>query len=278
MSRFCTGCGNELRGDAAFCTVCGKRVAPEPDGTQLRQNHGFGGFSGPEPEDPLPDPKPPRPRGNGVLYAIIGLLTVLLIAAIVIIATGVLAPDRAKDDEDDRADPSPSASVAEPEQDSAKGQGEPEDEPSPTVEPGESGGGAANTTPTSGEKQAVTDLLDGFYDAFIDDVNDGSYYWLDDYVQRGSPMEAELRKFLVGCAEREQWEALLRYEIQSWSKTDENTILVTVAELYDVKQNVEPYYWWIDQKCVYRVCRQSDGSWKVYEYAEDIVALDMGVY
>lgn len=270
MSRFCTSCGRELPEGCAFCTNCGEPVRTQENRRQYRRE----GWSG-APVHPT-EPAPPR-RGNGLLYGIIAALSVLLIAAIAVIASGVLAPDR--DDGDDRAErrerTEASASPAPEESAAPEESPEPEESPAPEEKTAEA---AAKPVLTAEEKSEIADRMDGFYEAFISDVNNGQYSSLYAYVQHGSLMESQLKDFMVGCAERDQWEKLLHYEITAYQKLNENTCLVTAVERYDVMQNVEPTYWWIDQQCVYRVCRQSNGSWMLVEYAEDIVALDQGEY
>ena len=257
----CWSCGAAVPAENRFCTACGANLDALPTGTQKKK------------------------KGHtGVWIALICVLLAAAAAFAALFFTGALddmlgidredteaRDDRDRDDADEedreskeRAD----EAAAEEEEDAESPEESEEPEPSPSESP----------APAASVEGDVKIAVNNYLTAFIQDVNAGQYSQLYSYVQSGSSMESVQKDFINKGGQRDLRESLLDSQIESVSMQSESTYHVTVLETYEIRENADPYHWWIKQRCTYQVNRQSDGSWKIAGFVGSIQTVDKGNY
>ena len=117
-----------------------------------------------------------------------------------------------------------------------------------------------------------------YLSAFVTDVNNERYDQLRAYLQPGSSMESIQMDFLAKIAEKDQRETLLDSQITDVRMQTADCYYVTSVETYEIRENAEPYHWWVKQRCTYQVNRQSDGSWRIANFVGKIEKLESGTY
>lgn len=297
----CPNCGTDVAPFYSFCTSCGE---PMPEQQDQPQEPTPAAYEPPpvrqQPRTPTRPAAPPNrypgdyyppvtpsgypPRtaaaetGNNrwMLYTLIGFLAALVVVFGVLLGTGALNRDTGND--------TPKAQVTPGVQTTTVTTAQPtvvptETTPTPTATPAPTPTPTPAPTLTAADRSAITSLISYYLDAFIYDVNNGSYSSLYSYVQSGSPMETQLKNFIANdCVPLEQQEELHDHTIVSITLRDQYTAIVVTTEFYEIWQNEEPYHWWINQKCTYRIVLQSNGQWAVAEYADTIKKIDRGIY
>ena len=288
----CATCGAELQEGYDFCTKCGTPVSAQGDRQQGYQQQGYqqqgfqqGGFAVPvEPEyppeayEPVYEEEEPKRKSNWLLWTILGVVAALAIAAAILFATGFFDGDKDKDDDDedeeysdtvkdeDDEDEVSGESTAAPDEEEDDAEDEDKDKAS------ESGSDTAEDTETM-----VRNTVVAYFDAFIKDVNNGSYGALNAVVQHGSQVEREQKDFIAKGVARNLREELLDYTILSATQQSDTCWRVSTEEKYEIWQSGDPSHWWVVQRCTYVVYQQSDGSWKIAELT-DLKTVDSGNY
>lgn len=274
----CATCGAEIPEGYAFCMKCGTPVTAKG-----------GRYVPDEPEYP-PEPyaeayEEPRRKSHWLLWTILGVVAALAIAAAILFATGFFDGD--KDTDDDEDDEEYSDTVKDEDEDDEDAKTEKADA---SAEPDEDEKEADDEDKDAEEKQSEsgkdaaeeTEILArnaviAYFDAFIKDVNSGSYSALNAVVQRGSQMEREQMKFIEQGAAKSLREELLDYAILSATQQSDTCWRISTEEKYEIWQNADPSHWWVVQRCTYVVNLQSDGTWKVAELT-DLKTVDHGNY
>lgn len=238
----CASCGEILRENDRFCTHCGHPVE-----TSSR----FGGGN----ESVPPGPTPVKSK-DGLLYAIIALLAMLLLVlAYLNFGDRLFGSDSGQ---------SPNLSAPVMTVPTASVTSEPSAAPTPTPTP--------SATPEPVPSAALEDAIEDYLHDFIRDTNNGEYWDLYGSVQSGSPMETEQKDFMEKSRKVDRYESLLDYRILSMDRVSDTAYNVTVVEAYEIWQDDDPEHSEMKQRCTYRVNRQSDGSWKIYSFeAYDIL-------
>lgn len=113
--------------------------------------------------------------------------------------------------------------------------------------------------------RAIGEYLKGFVAA----INSNNYDLLRPSVVSGSPMEKTQSKYVLKTFS----ETLTNYEILKKTKKDDNTYHISTRETYEVIYQSEPYrVRLLRQEVVYVVKKDSDGVWRVYDFAESVKA------
>lgn len=295
----CPNCGAEMPNGFAFCTRCGTPLAPTGESRKPASGqNALGGVRVPTEEkqtgwneaparpntytaNPAPvytQPVPPKKqRPRWPLYVVIALLTALLIGMGYLLVTGFLNRDDDDDDDDDRreeisarADKDEDKKRASSAEATAEPTATPTPEPTPTPTP-------VPTSSPAAEGDAKI-AVENYLSAFISDLNDEQYNRMYAYVQSGSALESTQKDFILKSAARDLRETLLDCQVTGVTMQNENCYYVTAVETYEIRENEEPYHWWIKQRCTYQVNRQADGTWKVANFVGKIEKLDSGNY
>lgn len=231
-----------------------------------------------------PSGYPPRTAaaetGNNrwMLYTLIGFLAALVVVFGVLLGTGALNRDTGSDTPKAQVTPGVQTTTVTTAQPTAAPT---EVTPAPTATPAPTPKPTPTPPPSlsSADRSAITSLMGNYLDAFISDVNNGSYNRLYSYVQSGSPMEVKLKDFIANkCVPLEQSEELHEFTMVSITPTDAYNANVVTVEYYDVWQNEYPYHWWVKQRVTYHVSKMTNGDWTVVEYVGKMTNDDYGVY
>lgn len=119
------------------------------------------------------------------------------------------------------------------------------------------------------------DFLDGvdkatnlYLHGFVNAINTNDFSYLEDIVVPDSPLAKIQEKYI----QRDIEEKLQSYEIINKEMQDENTCIVTVKEIYDINNIKQPLHMLVQQGN-YILKKQSDGTWKFYDFAGNIEVL-----
>lgn len=121
-------------------------------------------------------------------------------------------------------------------------------------------------TPTPDPSGNVREAVGAYLNAFVSDVNRGTYDSMARAVQPGSKMERTQRSFLEKRDDDNITESLLDYSVTSLNKINDDTFHVSTEEFYEIWMDAYPSHSTLKQRCTYVVKKQSDGSWKVCDF------------
>lgn len=252
----CPSCGMEVpRGDA-FCSNCGTPMPrPGESGGRPRAGYDDYGYESPVRES--------ESRSRGFLYALIGFLSVLLIAIAILILTNMTGREK---DEGTAAPAEPTTVVVTASPAPAT--------PAPTTAPT-----PAPTPDYSAEEvTAVKAAVGNYLAAYVADMNDETYSRLYSYIQAGSSFETQQRNFIYESAPKDLRESIQEYQITSVSRQADGVYYVTSVETYSYSSNEDSGLKWVKQQCTYQVNRQGDGSWKLSSMIGGVTVLGRGSY
>lgn len=133
----------------------------------------------------------------------------------------------------------------------------------------------SNYQPPENSTYDVQVAVSDYLETYIEDIQYGAYNKLYSVVERGSNMERTQEKFIPSC---NLYEELLGYTYIDTTQIDSSTYHVTTTERYEIYSYESDVEYYLEQKCVYVVRKQFDGSWKVADYAEQIEQLEKFVY
>lgn len=299
----CQNCGAEMPNGFAFCTRCGTPLATAGESRKPASGqNALGGVPSPAETDqtgwnetparpnpyaanPAPiyaqpaEPKKQRPRWP--LYIVIALLTALLVGMGYLLVSGYLDRDDDEDDDDDRREEIfAKADKDEDKKDASAAEETAEPTPTPTPTPEPTPTPTPTPVPTSSpvSEGDAKIAVENYLSAFTSDLNSEQYSRMYAYVQSGSAMESTQKDFILKSAERDLRETLLDCQLTGVTMQNENCYYVTAVETYEIRENEEPYHWWIRQRCTYQVNRQADGTWRVANFVGKIEKLDSGNY
>lgn len=260
----CKNCGEEVADYYAFCTKCGSPMERTEDGQEPSGSDQTGRGS----------------AGNKKLM--IALIVLAGIAVILLLLLLIKSITQNK----------PSETAAPTVQTAPAQTNPPETETKPTAPPTTAPTTPPTTAPTAAPTtepppettaaptepiEALDAAIDDYLNGFILDTNNAEYWHLYSSVESGSPMEKEQIAFMKQSGEKDRYEELLDYQILSHEKISDKIYHVTVLESYEIWQNDEMGHFAIKQRCVYRLNRQSDGTWKLYGF-EDSESFDLVKY
>lgn len=121
----------------------------------------------------------------------------------------------------------------------------------------------------------VNQAVDDYLQAYIQDINNGTYNALYSTVEYGSDLEEAQKRFIQNSS---LYEDLLEYDVKSTKRIDQDTYYVTTIEGYDVYNYDSDASYYLEQKCVYKVCKQSNGTWMIRDYVEPVEQLQKLVH
>lgn len=84
------------------------------------------------------------------------------------------------------------------------------------------------------DHEEITYLMNGYLDYFPDAVNYGSFYYIEDYIAKGSKLYNEQEKFVVDAYDKGIYEDILDYEIKNIQQIDDDTYAVTTSETFEI--------------------------------------------
>lgn len=281
----CPACGAKVKGGKKFCTTCGFDFSS----AKLRYA---------QPEASSPEPVRKKHKGP-VIFLVVSLVVIVMLVA----AVGIYFwMNRDGDGEPSGgADISSEESVDGPWQDDQEGSDREEDfsaedkdakddagieddeESIGSSSPAGNTGGTANNqngtehSSNSGLVDETSDAeiaVDRYQQAYIKDIQNGTYSELYTAVELGSKMEETQKKFIKNC---NLYEELYDSISCDTARIDAKTYHVTVIEEYYVRSYESGAEYILKQKCTYEVCKQSDGSWKVADYIGLVEQLEKNV-
>ena len=222
----------------------------------------------PQPDSPyaveVPTFGQPQKSKSAVPKALLAGAFLALALVAVIVAT-VLITLKTQDKADDTVDTTPTAQETQrPDESSEDVQAMPGPEPEP--EPAED---------LEMILYNVDNAVDNYLHCYIQDLNNGIYSMLYSAVQSGSKLEELQKKFVETSS---LYEDLLNYQIVDHTSINQNTYHVTTIEDYEVYNYESNADYYVKQRCVYVVNRQSDGRWVLSDYAEAVEQLEKVVY
>lgn len=208
-------------------------------------------------------------KGLVIALVILALIAVISVTVLVTLRTQDKANEPAQEttftepmDDDIVEEDNAQDDAQEPAQDTEPEEPEPEPEPEPQET----------------QEDIYYDLdtaVENYLYAYIQDINNGGYSQLNAAIKSGSNLEETQRKFIQNSS---LYEDLLGYQIMDHKKISDTTYHVTSIEEYDIYNYDSDTNYYVRQKCVYVIKRQSDGRWLIDDYAENVEQLDKVVY
>lgn len=310
----CIKCGNDLFDGAKFCKYCGLPVQDTLDaqtrrdrrkkaenriqcpvcGTMVKQGNVFCTYCGeaiPQHEKTAdfgkrePAPRKEKQAGRKGIILFIVLSLVIVAGLISVVAVHYLGnrdnteenlQETEKDEVTqfsgiDQADETEAAETYD------TGNSNAENEQETVVANSDSGSIQNDSSISGGDDDAydVDAVIYDFLDAFVDDICNGTYSELYSVVEYGSEMEKAQKNYI---ANSDLYEELINCEIIDKTAINSAIYHVTVVEEYDVYNYTSYTGYYIKQKCVYEVRKQSDSTWKVGNYVGSVEQIEKVVY
>ncbi len=120
----------------------------------------------------------------------------------------------------------------------------------------------ANSNLSNGDD--IDKLMIGYLTNFIPAMNNSDYSYIQPYILSGSSVEKQLKPYVL----KDYQEQLLHVEINDKKyNASGNTCIVTTTETYEIQNNKEPLHMRVIQG-KYEVQRQSNGEWKIVNFAD----------
>lgn len=267
----CPVCGTMVKQGNVFCTYCGEVLPPQGKTAYLGKG------------EPAPKRKKQAGRKGIILFIVLSLVIVAGLISVVAVHylggrdnTGEYLQETEKDavTQVSGVDQTDETEAAEA-NDTGNSDAENDQE---TVVDNNDGGNTQNDSSISGgynDTYAVDAAIYDFLDAFVDDICNGTYSELYSVVEYGSEMEKAQKNYI---ANSDLYEELINYEIIDKTAINSSIYHVTVVEEYDVYNYTSYASYYIKQKCVYEVRKQSDNTWKVGNYVGTVEQLEKVVY
>lgn len=244
----CPRCKNQVQDGVRYCTYCGYefQFTDASENTRSKQ-------------------KTRKKQSNAFLYVLLGIVLLMLVASMFFLFGGF---DLIHHSNTDRKDPIEISAVT--------------PSPSPTVTSTPTPAQTPSATPTPTPSYEPTVELDtaisSYLDAFIRDINNAEYWELYSVVQSGSAMEQIQKDFISDSKDKGLKETLRDFQITNRSKVTDTSYQLTVTESYEIWQNEDPTHSLVKQRCTYLVNRQSDGTWKIADFAGTVEVIDRTDY
>lgn len=246
----CPRCRKAVQDGMRYCTHCGYEFR-NPDAV----------------ENMRLKKKAEKKQSNKSLYVLLGVVLLLLLVSTFFVFGGSDLINHLKEGRDDPIEApvltsAPVSSAA----------------PVPTAAPMATAAPTPAPTPTpTTVTEPVAELdaaISTYLTAFVRDINSAEYWELYSAVQSGSAMEQIQKDFIAKSRDKNLTETLLDYQITARNKVNDAAYQITVIESYEVWQSEDPAHSLIKQRCTYLVNRQSDGTWKVADFAGAVEVLD----
>lgn len=110
---------------------------------------------------------------------------------------------------------------------------------------------------------AVAELIGNCLRNYIKAINNHDYSYVQDYIAPGGSVEAQVKPYIM----RDIQEKLLSHEIVNKEFKDADTCIVTTRETYEIQNHEEPLHMRVLEG-KYEVKKQSDGKWRLLNYAD----------
>lgn len=109
----------------------------------------------------------------------------------------------------------------------------------------------------------ISALIGNYLKNYINAMNKHDYSYIESYVVPGGSVEKEVKPYIM----KDIQEKLLSHEIINKEFKDSNTCIVTTRETYEVQNHNEPLHMRVLEG-KYEVKKQSDGKWKILNFAD----------
>lgn len=109
----------------------------------------------------------------------------------------------------------------------------------------------------------VSGLIGNYLKGFVNAINNHDYSYVEKYVVSGGGVETEVKDYVM----KDIQEKLLSHEIINKEFKDSNTCIVTTRETYEVQNHDDPLHMRVLEG-KYEVKKQSDGKWKILNFAD----------
>lgn len=273
----CPGCNNTILPGARFCNVCGR---PSESGAPINGREFYDRYSAPR--------KMVETRSNKKIMA---LLTILIILVLVLVVA-VVAMIAVRTDVDgiqqtnsvavkDKAESKPVADTNTTKEEktedsententpSSEGtavQEEPAPQPAPQPKPVQPAPQPKPVEPPAPTKYEIEVSIDNYVQSFVLAMNYGDSSYMLDYVIPNSPIYRTQKEFI-----KNNWyeEYVDSYLVSDVTMENSNTCVVSAYEIYNVQRTGEVLKR-TEQTATYRMKRDSDGYWKVYDFVGSV--------
>lgn len=109
----------------------------------------------------------------------------------------------------------------------------------------------------------ISELIGNYLNNYVNAINNHDYSYVESYIAPGGSVEKEVKPYVMKNIQ----EKLLSYEIIKKESIDPDTYIVTTRETYEVQNHDEPLHMRVLEG-KYEVKKQSDGKWKILNFAD----------
>ncbi|WP_286907524.1 VWA domain-containing protein [Clostridium sp. UBA1652] len=109
----------------------------------------------------------------------------------------------------------------------------------------------------------ISGLIGNYLKNYVNAINNHDYSYVESYLVPGGGVEKEVKPYIM----KDIQEKLLSHEIINKEFKDANTCIVTTRETYEVQNHDDPLHMRVLEG-KYEVKKQSDGKWKILNFAD----------